>query len=71
MLARWWGRQPLPRFIRRSLGRRIIISNILGLLGLLIGMMYLSLSHAWLLDAKIGVVKTLSRITAEASPTGP
>lgn len=66
MLARWWGRQPLPRFIRRSLGRRIIISNILGLLGLLIGMMYLSLSHAWLLDAKIGVVKTLSRITAEA-----
>lgn len=64
--SRWWSRQPLPRFIRAKLGRRIFISNLLGLLGLLLGMMYLSLSHAWLLDAKIGVVKTLSRITAES-----
>ena len=65
-LARWWGRQPLIRFIRASLGRRILMSNIMGLLGLLLGMLYLSLSHAWLLDAKIEVVRTLSRITAEA-----
>lgn len=65
-LARWWGRQPLTRFIRASLGRRILMSNIMGLLGLLLGMLYLSLSHAWLLDAKIEVVRTLSRITAEA-----
>lgn len=65
-LARWWSRQPLTRFIRKSLGRRILVSNILGLLGLLLGMLYLSLSHAWLLDAKIEVVRTLSRVTAEA-----
>lgn len=65
-LARWWGRQPLIRFIRASLGRRILMSNIMGLMGLLLGMLYLSLSHAWLLDAKIEVVRTLSRITAEA-----
>ncbi|MEZ5898099.1 MAG: stimulus-sensing domain-containing protein [Hyphomicrobium sp.] len=65
-VTRWWSRQPLVRFIRKSLGRRILMSNIMGLLGLLIGMLYLSLSHAWLLDAKIEVVRTLSRITAEA-----
>lgn len=65
-LGRWWARQPLPRFIRRSLGRRILVSNLLGLFGLLIGILYLSLSHAWLLDAKIEVVRTLSRVTAEA-----
>lgn len=65
-LGRWWARQPLTRFIRASLGRRILVSNILVLMGLLLGMLYLSLSHAWLLDAKIEVVRTLSRITAEA-----
>ena len=65
-LSRWWARQPLTRSIRKSLGRRILVSNILGLLGLLLGMLYLSLSHAWLLDAKIEVVRTLSRVTAEA-----
>ena len=65
-LTRWWSRQPLTRFIRKSLGRRILVSNILGLFGLLLGMLYLSLSHAWLLDAKIEVVRTLSRVTAEA-----
>lgn len=65
-MGRWWGRQPLPRFIRKSLGRRILVSNLLGLFGLLIGILYLSLSHAWLLDAKIEVVRTLSRVTAEA-----
>ncbi len=29
-------------------------------------MLYLSLHHGWLLDAKVDVVKTVSRITAEA-----
>lgn len=65
-IGRWWDRQPLARFIRRSLGRRIMVSNLLGLFGLLLGMLYLSLSHAWLLDAKVEVVRTLSRVTAEA-----
>lgn len=65
-ISLWWARQPLTRFIRASLGRRILVSNVLSLLGLLLGILYLSLSHAWLLDAKIEVVRTLSRITAEA-----
>ncbi len=65
-LGRWFARQPLTRFISASLWRRILISNLMGLLGLLLGMLYLSLQHGWLLDAKVDVVKTLSRITAEA-----
>ena len=65
-LAKWWAGQPIPRFISANLWRRILISNLLGLLGLLLGMLYLSLHHGWLLDAKVDVVKTLSRITAEA-----
>jgi two-component system, OmpR family, sensor histidine kinase ChvG len=65
-LSKWLARQPIPRFISASLWRRILISNLLGLLGLLLGMLYLSLHHGWLLDAKVDVVKTLSRITAEA-----
>ena len=65
-LSQWLARQPVPRFISASLWRRILISNLLGLLGLLLGMLYLSLHHGWLLDAKVDVVKTLSRITAEA-----
>ena len=65
-LGRWFARQPLTRFISASLWRRILISNLMGLLGLLLGMLYLSLQHGYLLDAKVDVVKTLSRITAEA-----
>ncbi len=65
-LSRWWARQPVPRYLSRSLRRRILMSNLLGLIGLLGGMLYLSLAHGWLLDAKVDVVKTLSRVTAEA-----
>lgn len=62
----WWSRQPLQRFLGASLKRRILLANLAGLAGLLIAMLYLSLHHGWLLDAKVDVVKTVSRITAEA-----
>ena len=65
-LSAWHARQPLPRFIGASLRRRILFSNLLGLAGLLLAMLYLSLHHGWLLDAKVDVVKTVSRITSEA-----
>jgi two-component system, OmpR family, sensor histidine kinase ChvG len=65
-LARWWKRQPIPRWLDGSLRRRILFANIIGLAGLLLTMLYLSLHHSWLVDAKIDVVKTVSRITAEA-----
>ncbi len=65
-MSRWWQRQPLPRMLSASLRRRILFTNIMGLLGLLLAMMYISLHHGWLLDAKVDVVKTVSRITSEA-----
>jgi two-component system sensor histidine kinase ChvG len=64
--GRWIARQPLTKIIGASLLRRILVANMLGLLGLLLAMMYLSLHHSWLLDAKVDVVKTVSRITSEA-----
>ena len=54
------------RVIGKNLRRRILLANVLGLAGLLFAMLYLSLHHGWLLDAKVDVVKTVSRITAEA-----
>ncbi len=65
-LSNWHQRQPIPRFFSASLVRRILVTNILGLLGLLLAMLYISLHHGWLLEAKVDVVKTVSRITAEA-----
>ena len=56
----------IARTIRKSLRRRILLANLVGLLSLLCAILYLSLHHGWLLDAKVDVVKTVSRITAEA-----
>ncbi|MET0639134.1 MAG: stimulus-sensing domain-containing protein [Hyphomicrobium sp.] len=61
-LAKGW----IARTIGKNLRRRILLANLLGLAGLLFAMLYLSLHHGWLLDAKVDVVKTVSRITAEA-----
>ncbi len=61
-LAKGW----IARAIGKNLRRRILLANLLGLAGLLFAMLYLSLHHGWLLDAKVDVVKTVSRITAEA-----
>lgn len=56
----------IARTIRKSLRRRILLANLVGLVSLLCAILYLSLHHGWLLDAKVDVVKTVSRITAEA-----
>lgn len=56
----------LARWFSANLFRRILLANLLGLSSLLGSMLYLSLHHGWLLDAKIDVLKTVSRITAEA-----
>ena len=65
-LSRWHQRRPLPRMVGASLRRRILFTNVLGLTGLLLAILYFSLHHGWLLDAKVDVVKTVSRITSEA-----
>lgn len=58
--------QPVPQFFTSSLRRRILLTNLFGLGGLLLAVLYLSLHHGWLLDAKVDIVKTISRITSEA-----
>ncbi|MBS0232592.1 MAG: stimulus-sensing domain-containing protein [Proteobacteria bacterium] len=62
----WIAKGWIARVIGKNLRRRILLANLLGLAGLLFAMLYLSLHHGWLLDAKVDVVKTVSRITAEA-----
>jgi two-component system sensor histidine kinase ChvG len=62
VISRGW----IARAIGKNLRRRILLANVLGLAGLLFAMLYLSLHHGWLLDAKVDVVKTVPRITAEA-----
>ncbi|RUO99793.1 stimulus-sensing domain-containing protein [Hyphomicrobium sp.] len=62
----WIAKGWIARAIGKNLRRRILLANLLGLAGLLGAMLYLSLHHGWLLDAKVDVVKTVSRITAEA-----
>jgi two-component system sensor histidine kinase ChvG len=62
LITRGW----IARKIGTNLRRRILLANIVGLAGLLFAMLYLSLHHGWLLDAKVDVVKTVSRITSEA-----
>ena len=63
---KWLTNGWIARTIRKSLRRRILLANLVGLGSLLCAILYLSLHHGWLLDAKVDVVKTVSRITAEA-----
>ena len=64
--GKWLTNGWIARTIRKSLRRRILLANLVGLGSLLCAILYLSLHHGWLLDAKVDVVKTVSRITAEA-----
>ena len=57
---------PLIRFIARSLQRRIIVANLIGLFVLLSGIFYLSQYHAWLIDAKRESLRAQGEIIAAA-----
>jgi two-component system sensor histidine kinase ChvG len=57
---------PLIRFVTRTLGRRIIFANSIGLLILLGGIFYLSQYHAWLIDAKRDSLRAQGEIVAAA-----
>ncbi len=57
---------PLIRFISRSLQRRIIVANLIGLIVLLSGIIYLSEYHAWLIDAKRESLRAQGEIIAAA-----
>jgi two-component system sensor histidine kinase ChvG len=57
---------PLIRFVSRTLQRRIIFANTIGLAILLVGIFYLSQYHAWLIDAKRESLRAQGEIIAAA-----
>jgi two-component system sensor histidine kinase ChvG len=57
---------PLIRFVTRTLQRRIIFANLIGLAILLGGIFYLSQHHAWLIDAKRDSLRAQGEILAAA-----
>src|SRR5262245_15702761 len=57
---------PLLRFLTRTLQRRIILANTIGLAILLGGIFYLSQYHAWLIDAKRDSLRAQGEIIAAA-----
>jgi two-component system sensor histidine kinase ChvG len=64
--VRWFKRQPLVRFISASLLRRILASNLIGFLILVLGILYLGWVNTWLIDAKVDALKTQGEIIADA-----
>src|SRR5690606_5481603 len=62
----WLLRGPLIRFISGSLLRRIIVSNLVGLVILVVGILYLSQHNVWLIDAKRESLRSQSEIIAAA-----
>lgn len=62
----WLSRRPLVRFFSRSLLRRILITNLIGLGIIIGGIHYMGQYHAWLIDAKRESLKTQGEIIAAA-----
>lgn len=60
------GRTWLARYISGSLLRRILVSNLLGLVILLGGVLYLTTTHGWLLEAKRQSLQKQGQIIAGA-----
>lgn len=65
-VGRWFSRLPVVRFVSASLRRRILVSNLLGFVILVGGILYLGFFHTWLIDAKLDALKTQGKIIADA-----
>jgi two-component system, OmpR family, sensor histidine kinase ChvG len=62
----WIERQPLARLATKSIGWRILTANLVGFVILFVGLMILSQSNRWLVDAKIDSLATQARTIAAA-----
>lgn len=62
----WLGHTWISRSISHTLLRRILVSNLLGLVFLLGGVFYLSATHSWLLEAKRQSLQKQGQIIAGA-----
>lgn len=65
-VADWLGRTRIANIISQTLLRRILVSNLLGLIFLLSGVFYLSATHSWLLEAKRQSLQKQGQIIAGA-----
>ena len=66
VLGRAFGRQPLVVWFSRSLTRLIVLSNLLGLVILLVGYLYMNQYKDWLVDAKVDSLTAQGEIIAQA-----
>ena len=57
---------PLIRLVAKTLMRRIIFANLIGLVILLIGIFYLGQYHAWLIEAKRDSLRAQGEVIAAA-----
>src|SRR5262245_29636911 len=57
---------PIVRWFSRSLARRIVFSNAVGLFILLVGYMYMNQYKDWLVDAKVDSLTAQGEIIAQA-----
>lgn len=65
-VIKWWSKTAIARYISGTLLRRILVSNLLGLAVLLGGVLYLSMTHGWLLEAKRQLLQKQGQIIASA-----
>lgn len=65
-LVQWLARRPVIRFFSRSLLRRILVTNLIGLVIVIGGIHYMGQYHAWLIDAKRESLKIQGEIIAAA-----
>ncbi len=65
-IVRWWRNQPIPRFLSGTLLRRILFSNLISLVIFSVGILILSNSRGWLIDAKRESLRVQGEIIAAA-----
>lgn len=65
-LRAWWLRQPIVWLVTGSLRRRILISNLIGFLIFLFGLLYISHYRDWLIEAKRESLRVQGEIIAAA-----
>lgn len=62
----WVEAQPAYRWCTKTIGRRIMVANLAGFVILVVGLMWISLSNRWMVDAKVDSLTTQARMIAVA-----
>ncbi len=65
-ISNWFVNTWLHSFLSRSLVNRIVVANLLGLLVLMAGVVYLNQNQTWLVKARVEAMKTQGKMIAAA-----